>query len=113
MAERVEILIDVQHMKRIIKTIVCPVDYCTEDHKISHSNQYISHAGVVQWLDSLFTIGNEALKRASAACVMNNRSIVLEADVKAAMDTFSFDPKVPFSMQQTEEWGSDGMVENW
>lgn len=115
MSERIEIVTDVQHMKRIIKAIVCPAELCTEDHKISGTNQLITHAAIVQWLDNLFTIGSEALKRAASSSVMGNRNLVLEADIRAAMGTFCFDGKVPFIMQQTDSWGNDdtGTTEQW
>lgn len=115
MTERVEILIDVQHIKKIIKTIICPVEYCTEDHKIARTNQYVTHAAVALWLDNLFAIGNEAFKRAASSSVMDNRNLVLEADIKAAMKTFYFDPKIPFVMEETEAWGTEEMnpSEQW
>lgn len=109
MSNKVEILIDIHHIKRVIKAIVCPVEFCTEDHKVAGTNQYVTHAAIVQWLDSLFNVGKEAIKRASAASVMDGRNLILEADIKAAMETFYFDPKVPFTIQQSENWGTESM----
>lgn len=113
--QKIEILIDVKHIKRVLKAVICPTELCGSDHKVLGTLHHITHAAIERWMDGIFAIGGEALKRAGAASSMDNRNLILDADIKAAMATFSFDKNIPFVIQEPSGWESinDNDMEQW
>lgn len=113
--QQIEILIDVNHVKRVLKAVICPPEHCGSDHKVLGMHQHITHAAIEKWIDNIFSIGGEALKRASASSSMDNRNLLLEADINAAMATFYFDKTIPFVVQDTSGWEviNDNNLQNW